>query len=725
MSDLSRYLVTCPKGLELLLEAEVQSLGATSARQTVAGVFCEGDLEVGYRLCLWSRFANRVLLILNEWEADNADDLYAGVKAVDWIEHMSADGTLAVDFHGKAADIRHSHFGALRVKDAIVDQMREQFGKRPSVDAKTPDLRISASLFKQKATVSIDLSGDSLHRRGYRQQAGAAPLKENLGAAILRRANWEEIASAGGRLIDPMCGSGTLLIEAALMAMDIAPGLGRWRFGFNQWKKHDGALWQQLREEATQRKRIGLEKGCGEIRGYDDNPQVIRTAEANIQRAGLEKFVRVSVKDVAHLVQPTHIQDEVPGLVICNPPYGERLSDVPVLVHLYRSLGERLISEFPGWYAGIFTGNPDLCKKMRLRSTKQYKFFNGALPCELVLLNISEPYIFAAPSKAPAAQYSEEIELPEGALMFANRVKKNLKSLSRWVSRQKIDAYRLYDADMPEYSVAVDVYRDWLHVSEYAPPKTIDQDKARKRLEEVMLALPGVTGIAPERIVLKQRQRQSGTAQYERIGQQGELLEVIEGDCKLLVNLQDYLDTGLFLDHRPVRQWVQERSRDQRFLNLFCYTATATVHAAMGGARKTTSVDMSKTYLEWARKNMAINGFGERFHQFEQADCLAWLKTNKDEFDLIFMDPPSFSNSKRMLDVLDVQRDHVEMITLAMKRLSKDGLLLFSNNLRTFKMDTEALGQFDIKDVTGKSFDPDFSRNQRIHQCFEIRHRQA
>lgn len=717
-----KYLVTCPKGLELLLENELLELGGTSVKQTVAGVFCHGEIELGYRICLWSRLANRVLLILNEWDASSADELYQGVKSVNWMEHMAADGTLAVDFNGRAEDIRHSHFGALKVKDAIVDQLRDLTGKRPSVDAQAPDLRVSASLFKHRATVSIDLSGDSLHRRGYRQESGAAPLKENLAAAILMRSGWSELGQKGSRLIDPMCGSGTLLVEAALMALDIAPGLARWRYGFNNWKQHQAALWQQLRKEATERKEAGLLRGCAEIRGYDEDPRVIKVAEANIARAGLEKWVRVSVREVGQLVKPSHVSDDLPGLLVCNPPYGERLSDVPVLVHLYRSLGDRLIDQFKGWYAGVFTGNPDLCKQMRLRSTKQYKFFNGAIPCELVLFDISEPYIFTSPSKAKVETSVAAVEdLSEGAAMFANRVRKNLKAMNKWVERNKIDAYRLYDADMPEYAVAVDVYRDWLHVQEYAPPKSVDAKKAQRRLEEVITALPVVTGVAPERIVLKQRQRQSGTNQYQRLGQQGELLEVIESGCKLLVNLHDYLDTGLFLDHRPTRTQLQSISKGKRFLNLFCYTATATVHAAKGGARSTTSVDMSKTYLEWGRKNMALNGFGERFHHFIQDDCFNWLKQCKDQFDVIFMDPPSFSNSKRMLDVLDVQRDHVRLIREAVRLLSDDGVLLFSNNLRTFKMDYESLANLQIKDVTKASLDPDFARNEKIHQCFEIR----
>lgn len=719
MSERHTYLVTCPKGLESLIEQELLNWQAEGVRQTVAGVYCQGPLELGYRLCLWSRLANRVLLILDEWQVQNIDELYDGVKQIDWLQHIQAEGTLAIDFSGRLPGVNHSHFGAQRVKDAIVDQIREQTGRRPSIDAKQPDIRVAVHVHRHRATLSLDLAGESLHRRGYRLQSGIAPMKENLASALLLRAAWPDTAAKGGRLLDPMCGSGTILLEAAQMALDIAPGLARWQYGFMRWKQHDNALWQRLREEAQARKEAGLERGCAEIRGYDADPRVIKVAEANIERAGLAKWVKVMVKEVAALSKPSHVQDQAPGLLICNPPYGERLSDTPVLVHLYRHLGERLIEHFQDWNAAVFTGNPELGKQMRLRSHKQYKFFNGALPCELLLFKVEEPYIVRAVEAR--TQEEAQVQLSEGASMFANRLRKNLKGLSKWVKKEQIDAYRLYDADMPEYAVAIDLYHDYLHVQEYAPPKSINADKAQQRLNEVLAALPVVTGIRPDRIVLKQRQRQAGRAQYERLDQQGKLLEVVEEGCKLLVNLTDYLDTGLFLDHRPVRRRIQQLAKDKHVLNLFCYTATATVHAAKGGARSTTSVDMSRTYLDWGRKNLAVNGFSERFHRFEQADCFKWLDDCKDKFDLIFMDPPSFSNSKRMDDVLDIQRDHVRLIRMAMRCLAPGGLLIFSNNLRTFSLDREALHNLDIQDVTKQSFDPDFARNTRIHQCFDIR----
>ncbi len=285
--------------------------------------------------------------------------------------------------------------------------------------------------------------------------------------------------------------------------------------------------------------------------------------------------------------------------------------------------------------------------------------------------------------------------LTPGAEMFANRLRKNLKQLGKWAERENICCYRLYDADMPEYALAIDLYQGaarWAHVQEYAAPKSIDPDKASERLKEALSAIPGVLDIPAEQIFLKVRQRQKGSAQYERLAERGEFHEVQEDGLKLLVNFTDYLDTGLFLDHRLTRRMLRELAKDKRFLNLFGYTGTATVHAAVG-ARATTTVDMSRTYLDWARRNLALNGFEGQQHELIQADVLVWLEEEAERrYDLIFLDPPTFSTSKRMQDTLDVQRDHVALIRAAARLLSPDGTLIFSTNFRRFRLDRDGTG---------------------------------
>ena len=313
----------------------------------------------------------------------------------------------------------------------------------------------------------------------------------------------------------------------------------------------------------------------------------------------------------------------------------------------------------------------------------------------------------------------------DGAQMVANRLRKNLRTLSGWLRNEDIHCYRLYDADIPEYAIAVDVYesdRRLVHVQEYAPPKSVDPDKAQQRLEDALKAVMTVLDLEEEQLFVKVRRQQKGAAQYEKLAASGEFHEVVEGGCRFLVNLRDYLDTGLFLDHRITRSMLSELAPGRRFLNLFAYTGAGTVHAAKGGARSTLTIDMSKTYLEWAKRNMLLNGFGGSEHAFTQANCVEWLEnaSPKQKFGLIFLDPPSFSTSKRMKSVFDVQRDHVMLIRNCMKILEPDGVLIFSNNLRKFRMDVDALSAFSIEDISRKTLPKDFERNPRIHNCWKI-----
>jgi len=747
-----QYFASCPKGLEGLLKTELESMGLTGTRETVAGVYFEGELKDAYRACLWTRLANKVLLPLGRWDIKTGDDLYEAAISIPWQEHIKPQGTLLVDFVGTNDAIRNSQFGALKIKDAVVDCIRQHAGLRPNIDKQDPDLRINARLSRDKLVISLDLCGQSLHRRGYRTSQGAAPLKENLAAAILMRAGWPEIAAQGGALIDPMCGSGTILIEAAFMAADRAPGLLRAGFNLERWQQHDSDAWAELLDEAKARYRAGIANGLPEIRGYDEDPRVLRAAESNIAMAGMEEFVRITKKSVCDFVKPTHRQLDH-GLLITNPPYGERLGDVTELGPLYRQLGDKCREELQGWKAAVFTGNPELGRQMGLRASKRYKLFNGALPSELILIDVEESSYVNAP---PESLDATKAELKGGAEMLANRLKKNLKQMGKWVKREGVDAYRLYDADMPEYSAAIDIYGDYVHVQEYMAPKTIDEEKAIERFKEIQKAVPVALNVQPENISYKQRRRTRGKTQYEKqdsSNRQGQghkasgavakdapavgsawgkweaatevemgdnCFTVMEGQAELKINLWDYLDTGLFLDHRPLRLRIADMARGKRFLNLFCYTATASVHAAMGGAKETVSVDMSKTYIKWAEDNFKLNNMDLSRHRLEQADCFKWLSECREGFDVIMLDPPSFSNSKRMEGVLDVQRDHVQMIKRCMELLTPGGTLLFSNNLRSFKLDDDALTAFAVENISRQTLDVDFKRHPKIHQCWSI-----
>ncbi|CAK9888343.1 MULTISPECIES: bifunctional 23S rRNA (guanine(2069)-N(7))-methyltransferase RlmK/23S rRNA (guanine(2445)-N(2))-methyltransferase RlmL [Pseudomonas] len=732
MSDRFELYLTCPKGLEGLLAEEARGLGLEEVREHTSAIRGTADMETAYRLCLWSRLGNRVLLVLKRFNMKNADDLYDGVNDVEWQDHLEASGSLAVEFSGHGSGIDNTHFGALKVKDAIVDKLRTSSGERPSVDKLNPDLRVHLRLERGEAILSLDLSGHSLHQRGYRLQQGAAPLKENLAAAILIRAGWPRIAAEGGALADPMCGVGTFLVEAAMIAADIAPNLRRERWGFSAWLGHVPALWRKLHDEALARAEAGLARPPLWIRGYEADPRLIQPGRNNVERAGLSDWVKIYQGEVGSF-EPRPDQNQK-GLVICNPPYGERLGDEASLLYLYQNLGERLRQACLNWEAAVFTGAPDLGKRMGIRSHKQYAFWNGALPCKLLLIKVQPDQFVtgerrqperngeAAEQRTPAAVASEPARLSEGGQMFANRLQKNLKQLGKWAKRENVSCYRLYDADMPEYALAIDLYQDWVHVQEYAAPRSIDPEKAQARLFDALAAIPLALGIDQSRVVVKRRERQSGTRQYERQSTQGQFLEVQEGGVKLLVNLTDYLDTGLFLDHRPMRMRIQREAAGKRFLNLFCYTATASVHAAKGGARSTTSVDLSKTYLDWARRNLSLNGFSDK-NRLEQGDVMAWLQACREEYELIFIDPPTFSNSKRMEGVFDVQRDHVELLDLAVARLAPGGVLYFSNNFRKFQLDENLAERYAVEEISAQTLDPDFSRNSKIHRAWKIQAR--
>ncbi|WP_297795047.1 bifunctional 23S rRNA (guanine(2069)-N(7))-methyltransferase RlmK/23S rRNA (guanine(2445)-N(2))-methyltransferase RlmL [uncultured Marinobacter sp.] len=725
MSD-SVFFVTCPKGVEYLLADELRTFGMEPVRNAPAGVWAEGPLESGYRACLWSRLANRVILHIDEVSATSGDELYDGVVHLDWQQHIPANGSFRVMFLGQNEAIRNTQFGAQRVKDGIVDRMRSSSGQRPSVDAKTPDVTISARLNRGRLSVGLDLSGHSLHMRGYRTEKGVAPLKENLAAALLLRAGWPELAKSGGDFIDPMCGSGTLAIEAALMALDIAPGRNTDRFGFEMWPGHQPELWLQLRQEAERRAHEGKQGQLPRIAGYDQDSRVIATAWKNIQRAGLEGLVHVECRPVESFALDGEWAEQ--GLVLTNPPYGERLSERKELGALYRSLGEAVKAAVPGWRLGVFTGAPEFGKSIGLRSYKQYKLFNGKLPAQLLLFSVDDVSSMTPREPGIPGEVQPRIANEERAAMLGNRLKKNLKTIGQWARKQGIECYRLYDADMPEFALAIDIYDGLVHVQEYAAPKSVDERAARERLAEALAVIPEALGIEREDMVCKQRQRQTGTSQYEKQAASGEFFNVHEHGCTLKVNLKDYLDTGLFLDHRPVRHWIQQHASGKRFLNLFCYTGAATVHAAVGGASRSLSLDMSKTYVKWAEDNLALNRIDARHHKVEQADCLAWLAakpTPDQRFDLIFMDPPTFSNSARMAGVLDIQKDHGKLIRQAMQRLTSEGLLIFSNNFRRFKLDEALEQEFAIEEVSRDTIDKDFQRNARIHRCWHIRHQNS
>ena len=819
MTDLSLF-ATVPRGLESLLAGELRSLGAAHVKQVRAGVAFGGSLETAYRACLWSRLAGRVLLPVTSGRAADGDELYKTAQGVDWSRHLGVDATLAVDFTGVNDRIRDTRFGAVRIKDAIVDQFRETSGgKRPSVDARAPDVRVNAHLAGTRVAISIDLSGQSLHRRGYRADRVQveAPLKENLAAGILLYAAWPREAAEGSSLLDPLCGSGTLPIEAALIAADVAPGLiraeadakaaGAPPFGFLRWRGHDATLWGALILEARERRSAGMKRLAAArpgavIRGSDRDQRAVKVARDFVKRAGLHGLVTIDHAQLETVEAPAQR-----GLLATNAPYGERLADSDDTEAVYRQLGERLRTGFPGWSAVLLAGDQRQLKAVGLAPKRETDLRNGPLTCVLAYYEPdAAPTGPAAPRSAraavrsaapraavpaaatepdasvasgvdpasasagpgPAREPEEPGAVPAprpearpatpsrpeagvrrgtlggGAEYFANRLRKTQRRLARRLQREDITCYRLYDADLPEYNLVVDVYGEWVHVQEYAAPPEIDPAKAERRLAEALDVIGAVLEAPADRVVLKQRRRQRGAAQYERRADRSALVPVVEDDLTYLVDLGTYLDTGFFIDQRLTRRLVRKLAGGRRFLNLFAYTGAMTVGALAGGAPSSTTVDLSATYLDWAGRNLAANGFeattevwpppqgkapGEDAgpHALVQADCLRWVAETGGQYDLVWLDPPTFSNSKRMgRATFDVQRDHADLIRLTARRLlAPGGIVLFATNLRNFRLDRAELGGLDVKDLSRSTLAFDCERGANRHHVFRIEERRT
>ncbi len=727
MIDDVRFFATAARGTEAALFDEISAMGLSSPQVERGGVSFEGGLAAAYRACLWSRVASRVLLPLASFEATDGDTLYDGVVEISWIDHLGPRQTLAVSVAGESSSpgLNNTRFAAQRTKDAIVDRIREATGMRPTVDLKEPDLRINVHLRGTTATLSLDLSGDGLHHRGIGREGAAAPLKENLAAALLMLAGWPGMiqdALAAGRatsgsaegptLVDPLCGSGTILIEAGWMALDVAPGLQRDKHGFEGWRGHDEGLWRELLAEARAREVAGRGRGV-RLCGGDQAERTLKTARRNIQRAGLGGRVTLEQRPLHEFKAPPTAGGSPRGLILTNPPYGERLGESGELGPLYEQLGDLFRRGFPGWRACVLTGNRALANQIGLKATERHPVFNGPIECRLLVYPISEE---AVQSEEGPGWRKPGPDAP----MLENRLKKNLRKIKAWRAREGIDCYRIYDADIPEYNVAIDWYDGAVHVQEYAPPYKVDPRVAEAHLRDVMLVVPEVLGVAPEEVSLKVRRRGEGGAQYGKVAQMGALREVREGGLRFLVNMTDYLDTGLFLDGRIQRSMIRELASGRDFLNLFAYTCTASVYAADGGARSTTSVDLSGTYLSWGRQNLALNGFDDSRHQTVRGDVMSGLRSSSRRYGLIFVAPPTFSRSKSTQQTFDVLHHHGALLHMAARLLTEDGVLIFSNAHQSFEIDPRLEKSFNLEEITAQTIPWDFERRPQIHNTWRL-----
>jgi len=703
-----QFIALTSIGIENLLVDELTELGAMVSKQTVGSVRFEADSLLAQKVCLSTRFATRVLMLIEEKEGVNdKDSLYKFARLQPWQEWFGPTQTFAVDFNGTNDSLKNTQFSGLVIKDAIVDYFNELYEQRPNVDKQDANVRVVARLNRHGVSLYIDYSGPRLSERGYRQGQGKAPIKEHLAAAIIKRSGWLE--NVNQPLFDPCCGAGTILIEAAGMARNEAPGLFREGFAFERLPSFRVAKFKELKEQLL----ANITDPKLWLIGHDYDANVLDKAIANAQRAELDTVIKFKQSDATKLTAVA----KLPGVVISNLPYGERIGSMAELVNLHRSLGVGFKKHFNHWKLALLGMDESLFKLLKLVKQKRYKFKNGPLDVELNLYQLDDKQVSLTTDDKPALNF-------EGSMAFANRLKKNKQGLKNWLKQNQVHAYRVYDADIPEYNVAVDIYGDSAVIFEYAAPKEIDEKTSEKRLQDVISLTAQQLDISPENIAVKVRKKQKGEEQYTPMAKQNRTMVVEEFGAKFKVNLFDYLDTGLFLDHRLARRYIQENAKDKRFLNLFAYTGTASVHAALGGAKAITTVDLSKTYLKWGQDNFALNDISNTRYRFEQADCLKWLEHAQGQYDLIFLDPPTFSNSKRMKDAFDVQNDHIKLLTWVKKILSPSGTLIFSNNKRGFVMDEVGLMGLGLKaeNISEKTLSPDFKRNKKIHNSWLIKH---
>ena len=724
------FFAACAANQGDLVAEEARRVGAEEVRQTASGVEFQGEIETGMRFCMHSRIASRLLMALYiDDDTENDEELYDATFSLPWEEWLTPEKTLKVTLTTASCRwIRNSHYASLRVKDGICDRLREKFeGNRPDIDTADPDVEIHVHVHENTVKWYIDFSGEGLYRRGYRpDEETDAVLKEHLAAALILRSEWKKSAEdeEPGVFLDPFCGSGTLAIEAALMASATAPGLIRKRpFAFQRLPFFDSVKWEEIRKEAEEERQKAIDERDIRIYASDISRKAIIIAKEAACKAGVDGLIDFKVKDF--LAYTDEDRPSETGYIVMDPPYGERMK-VRDIDRLYSGIGNVLTEVFKGWRATILTGSSDLLSNIDMKPDRTNTLYNGPIQCQAahyIIYTDEERAAIAERAKAKKAERMSR-ELSDTERIIYNKLLSNYGKYKAEAEAEGVSCYRIYDADIPEYAAAIDIYEGkWINLAEYAAPPEVDPELAEKRLDEIIFAAERVTGIDLENIYVKQRKSQKGKNQYTRMASSNRFNIARENGLRFLVNFQDYLDTGIFLDHRPVRKLIQEMADGKRFLNLFCYTATATLNAIKGGAISTVSVDASSTYLDWAIENLRLNGYPTDIENFfYRSDAIDWLWDTYDRYDLIFCDPPTFSNSKDRA-MFDVQRDHYRLIKAAAMHLAPGGTLIFSTNFRKFRLDDEVKRDYIVEDITDQTIGFDFKNYGYVHRCYLIRNK--
>lgn len=854
-TPLHEFYASCPEGFEAALADELRGMGLRQVRPLKGRVAFAGSPADAERACLWSRLASRIFVVLGRFACADAEDLYEATHSIAWERILRAGATIAVTARGTNEELRNSHFAALRVKDALCDRMLEVEGRRPNVDTDDPDARISLTLRGNRASIQLDLSGDPLFKRLPREATrthAAHVLRPDYAALACAQGNWQEICSAaltntkdamrdedtaasadGGVpangsvaadgsalagstverptptipvLIDACCAGGGVVLEAASILADRAPGLERRDWGFQSWSEHDAATWRELLNEAD--RRAELAKGrVARIVATDPSGDAVACARRILKAAGLADRVIFAQPDLdkisRKLMMPACCGGEPRGFVFLDTTETaiskmSRVLDLATSLHA-GACGADPVRAMLSTMPTVALTRDDLLIRTLGEPARSLRVMPNNEEAELAVFSAANGAITAGEGNAaaedsmPAEDAVESSVAPSPATtlidlgdgkpcpvlipeseQFARRLRKVAKLRRKWAQREGVTCYRVYDADLPDYSAAIDLYEGsaatpgrWLVIAEYAAPREVDPSLAEARLLDILTLAPRILQVDPDNVFAKARIRSRGGSQYGKqaggtspTGQHGKggkprggrsgsasnrpsqgassgtpsdirtrrLPLIEEGGLTFAVNFNDYLDTGIFLDHRITRGLVREHARGKRFfLNLFAYTGTATCYAADAGVEETVTVDLSNTYLDWAERNMEQNGFVGPDHHYVRADVMSWIRDmrqTRNRWDLIFCDPPTFSNSSKMgRRTWDVQRDHVELLVGLSRLLSREGEAIFSCNLRTFRPDIEELARAGVilTDITDETIPEDFARNKKIHHCYLVK----
>ena len=710
-------IATSTFGLEAVVARELAALGYESRVPQTGRIEFAGNVTAVAKTNLWLRSADRVLIRIGRFQANDFDQLFDGGQALPWEQWIPVDGCFPVS--GRSVKSTLASVPAVQrcIKKAIVTRLLDahHVSKLSESGAKVP---VEVALLENTVTLTIDTSGTGLHKRGYRDLIGTAPLRETLAAALVQLSFW----NPDRPLLDPFCGSGTICIEAAMIARNIAPGLKR-NFAAEAWPTINAKLWQQARDEAVA--AIGDDLPAPII-ASDIDANVLTMAQRHAIRAGVADSINFQKAAFSELASSRDY-----GCLVTNPPYGERIDGLQEVKDLYHSM-PLVLRRLPTWSFFVLTSWNDFERLADRRADRRRKLYNGSIQCTYFQFHGPKPGPDPATNLAESTEQKLPAKTPQvfGGLgdkangqadIFANRLRKMDRHRRRWPTRRGITCYRIYNRDVPEIPLMVDRYEDYLHIGEYQRPHDRSIAEHADWLDLMVRTASLVLNVPSERTFVKHRQPQRGRRQYDRISEKALKRIVTEGGLRFEVNLSDYIDTGLFLDHRITRDIIRSESSGKEVLNLFAYTGSFSVYAGAGGARRITSVDLSRTYLDWARHNVDLNDQSTDQHEFVRANAVDFVMDHRKcrEYGLAIIDAPTFSNSKRTEEDWDTQRHHGHLIQNVSRIMKPGGIIFFATNSRRFKLDDKSLGNVHIQEITHRTVPEDFA-NKKTHRCWRM-----